>query len=97
MALGSFTGRKPPRLTEFEIALNAHQLEETWNAIGPLCVKRRYGDYGIALLRSSEARPVWVYPRAMAPDPLTSISEDATGVETFADWSAAAEAGWQVD
>lgn len=97
MALGSFTGRKAPKLTEIEIALNAHQIEGTWNAIGALCVKRKYGDYGVALLRTGEELPVRVYPRGLAPDPLGVISDDAPGVERFANWWDAAAAGWQVD
>jgi hypothetical protein len=97
MALGSFTGRKAPELTEVEIGLSAHQLEETWNTIGPLCVKRRYGDYGVALVRTGEDMPVRVYPRGLAPDPFSAISEEAPGVERFVDWWDAAAAGWKVD
>ncbi len=97
MTLGSFTGRKAPKLTEVEIGLNAHQLEETWTAIGLLCVKRKYGDYGVALVRTGEEMPVRVYPRGLAPDPLDAITDDAPGVEKFADWWDAAAAGWQVD
>lgn len=97
MSLGSFTGRKAPQLTEIEIALNAHQLEETWNAIGVLCVKRKYGDYGVALLRTGEELPVRVYPRGLAPDAADAIADDASGVERFASWWDAAAAGWQVD
>ena len=96
-ALGSFTGRRAPELAEVEIALNAHRLEAIWSEIGPICVKRRYGDYGVALVRAGEVMPVRVYSRGLAPDPLSAISDDAPGVEQFTSWRDAAAAGWTLD
>ncbi|MDF3352121.1 hypothetical protein HKX17_18410 [Sulfitobacter sp. KE34] len=97
MPEGYFSGRKAKAPTEIEVELAEHGLRETAARMDTICVKRRYGDYGIAKDKGEGDQPICIYPRTMAPSSSNLTHEDGEEIERFATWRDAAKAGWVVD
>ena len=96
MLEGYFTGRKARAPSEIEVSLAEQAFREVAAQTDKICVKRRYGDYGVATDKGEGAHPICIYPRAMKPS--SDITDTDEGeIERFATWRDAAKAGWVVD
>ncbi|MFG6574168.1 hypothetical protein ACGYK6_16465 [Sulfitobacter sp. 1A15333] len=97
MPEGYFSGRKAKAPTEIEVELAEQGLRETAARVDTICVKRRYGDYGVATDRGEGDHPICIYLRTMTVSSANPTDEDEGEIECFATWREAAKAGWVVD